>query len=149
MYSLNVTLCFLLFALTGCQHASAFDRAVWLQNPAMEDTHNPRAWMVQDVMENHLHAGMARPAVIALLGEPYQEGIERRLPIGTKIPDSVTGTNERLKPDVAVLNNFMRDHAKPVLVMRYAVGWSTIDPNFLLLLLDSRGVVQAYWVEQG
>jgi hypothetical protein len=154
MSSLKLAAFFLLCSLASCNYSTSFDRDVWFKNPGMEDTHNPRARMVQDVIKNQLKPGMSRKAVLDLLGKPYQEGIERRLPKNTILPDSVSSTNpERFKPEnqertVAAINNFYRLYAKPVMLMRYPVGWSTIDPNFLIIMLNSKGLVEEYWVEQ-
>jgi hypothetical protein len=144
----------LLCLLAGCNYSSSFNQDVWLENPDVGDTSNPRARMVQDVMKNHLKPGMSRKSVLDLLGKPYQEGIERRLPKSTIIPDSISSTDpEKYKPEnsdrtIAAINNFYRLYAQPVMIMRYPVGWSTIDPNFLIIKLNSEGLVEEYWVEQ-
>ena len=150
-------LVFILIAsfLAACNHSSSFDREVWIDNPDVNDTSNPRASMVQDVMENHLVPGMSRKAVLDLLGKPYQEGIERRLPKNTILPDTVSFTNdENLKPEnsdktIDAINKFHELHSEPVTIIRYPVGWSTIDPNFLIIKLNDKGQVEEYWVEQG
>jgi hypothetical protein len=140
--------------LAACNHSSQFDKEVWVDNSAMEDTSNPRAWMVQDLMKNHLKSGMSRKAVLDLLGKPYQEGIECRLPKNTVLPDSISFENDKnLKPEnsrktIDAINNFYRLFAKPVMIIRYPVGWSTIDPSFLIIKLDSNRQVEEYWVEQ-
>lgn len=140
--------------LAACNHSSSFDREVWIDNPDMEDTSNPRAWMVQDVMKNHLKSGMSRKAVLDLLGKPYQEGIERRLSKNTALPGSISFENdENLKPEnsdkaMDAINNFYRLYANPVMIIRYPVGWSTIDPNFLIIKLNDKRQVEEYWVEQ-
>src|SRR5690554_6613107 len=86
--------------LAVCNHSSSFDREVWIDNPDVNDTSSPRASMVQDVMENHLKPGMSRKAVLDLLGEPFQEKIERRLSKNTILPGSVSFTNdENLNPE--------------------------------------------------
>lgn len=140
--------------LTACNHSSSFDREVWVDNSDMEDTSNPRAWMVQDVMKNHLRTGMSRKAVLDLLGKPYQEGIERRLLKTIALPDSISYRNdENLKPEnsdkvMDAIDNFYSLYAKPVMIIRYPVGWSTIDPNFLIIKLNGKRQVEEYWVEQ-
>jgi hypothetical protein len=144
-----------LSALVSCNHSTSFDREAWMDNPEMTNTHNPRARMVQDVIDNRLKAGMTRTSVVALLGQPYKEEVERRLPKNTILPDSISLTNpENLRPEnadraVAEINNFYRLYAKPVRIMRYPVGWSTIDPNFLIVKLNKSGLVEDYWLEQG
>ena len=153
--SLTRLLAFLLLGMLLSCHSASFDQTVWLANPNLEDTHNPRARMVQDVLDHHLQSGMSRKSVVALLGVPYKDGIERRLPKTTVLPDSLSPTNpENRKPEnqnrlIDQLNNFYRMYTQPVRIMRYPVGWSTIDPNFLLIQLSKEGVVEAYWVEQG
>jgi hypothetical protein len=149
-------LLFILFACTlaACNHSSSFDKEVWVDNPDIQDTSNPRAWMVQDVMENHLKSGMSGEAVLDLLGKPYQEGIERRLPKNTVLPDSISFKYDKnLKPEDSekatdAINNFYKLYAEPVMIIRYPVGWSTIDPNFLIIKLNGKRQVEEYWVEQ-
>jgi hypothetical protein len=141
-------------ALVSCNQSTSFDKEAWINNPEMTDTHNPRARMVQDVIDNRLKSGMTRKSILDLLGQPYKEGIERRLPKNTILPDSISATNpENLRPEnakksVAGLNNFYRLYAKPVRIMRYPVGWSTMDPNFLIIKLDTNCLVGDYWIEQ-
>jgi hypothetical protein len=143
-----------LLALGSCNQSTSFNREAWVDHPAVTDTHNPRARMVQDLISNHLKVGMTRKAVVVQLGQPYKEGIERRLPKNTILPDSISATNpENLKPEnekrsVAGLNKFIDLYAAPIMVMRYPVGWSTIDPNFLIIKLDKNGLVEDYWIEQ-
>ena len=50
---------------------------------------------------------------------------------------------------MAAINKFYKLHGKPVLIMRYPVGWSTMDPNFLVIQLNSKHQVVEYWVSQG
>jgi hypothetical protein len=142
------------FIFIGCKHSPNFDKQVWIDNPDVVDTSNPRAWMVEDVMKNHLRPGMSRKAVLDLLGKPYKEGIENRLPKGTKFPDSISFENEEnLKPENSdkatdAINKFQKLYAKPVMLVRYPVGWSTIDPNFLIIKLNEKLQVEESWVEQ-
>lgn len=154
MNLLKLLFIFLACFLTACTHSSTFNKAVWVANPDVGDTSNPRAWMVQDLMKNHLKAGMPKTAVLNLLGTPYQEGIERRLPKNTIIPDSISLENEEnLKPEklakaTDAINNFYKLYAKPVMIISYPVGWSTIDAKFLIIKLNGRREVEDYWVEQ-
>lgn len=140
--------------LLSCSNSASFDQKVWLQNPRMEDTRNPRAHMVQDVIKHHLKAGMLREEVIALLGLPYKEGVEQQLAKGVVIPDSLSAKNpENFKPEnqdkfLAAYNTFRRLHSQPDTVLLYSVGWSTIDPNFLVVKLNGKGRVDSCWVEQ-
>jgi hypothetical protein len=154
MYSLKLAVFFLLYTLTGCSHSNKFDRDIWIKNSDINDYHNPRARMVQDVMKNQLKSGMSRKSVLDLLGQPYKEGIERRLPKNTILPDSISATNpENLRPEnekrsVAGFNKFIQLYAKPIMLMRYPVGWSIIDAKFLIIRLDNKGLVEEYWVEE-
>jgi hypothetical protein len=110
--------------------------------------------MVQDLMRNHLKPGMSRGAVLAMLGKPFKDGIEPRLPKGVMIPDSLSSANAaNLKPEnqqkaLAKLNGFLRLHAQPDTLMLYPVGWATVDPNFLVVKLSGNGTVAESWVEQ-
>lgn len=98
---------------------------------------------------------MSRMTVLDLLGSPYQEGIESRLAKNTVLPDSISYENDKnLKPEnsakaMVAINNFYKMYAKPVMILRYPIGWSTIDPNFLIIKLNGKRQVEAYWIEQG
>lgn len=141
MQRLICFLCLLLSLTTACNPSSSFDKEVWVDNPEMDDTSNPRARMVQDLMQNHLKHGMSREAVLNLLGKPYKDGIEQRLPKGVVIPDSLSFTNsnhfkrENQQKAVDGINTFYRSHSQPDTLMLYPVGWSIIDPNFLVSTL--------------
>ncbi len=145
----------LICLFASCSTSPKFDREVWIENPDVNDQYNPRAKMVQDVIDNHLKIGMSRRSVLVLLGKPLQEGIEQRLPDSTIVPDSVSFDNpENLKPEnkdrvLLEINKFYKSHSKPVMLIRYAVGWSLIDPNYLVIRLNNKGMVEAFWKEQG
>jgi hypothetical protein len=64
----------LVFSAVGCggdATAGAFHEALWKQ-PARYCTKSPRAQMVNDLIDQHLKAGMPMNAVHALLGPPDQ-----------------------------------------------------------------------------
>ncbi|MEJ7560010.1 MAG: hypothetical protein WKF66_16980 [Pedobacter sp.] len=150
----SIVIIFICF-LTGCSSSPLFDRQVWIDNPDEGDRSNPRARMVDDVVKTHLKPGMSKTAVLKLLGKPLYEGIESRLPKNRVIPDSITyADGDASKPEITTkktnaLNNFYRLYAEPVMILRYPVGWSTIDPNYLIVKLSEKGLVQEFWVEQG
>jgi hypothetical protein len=152
-----------LAALSGCTGSARFDPSVWRRNGKITDQSNPRARMVADLMQHHLRTGLPRDSVLFLLGPPYREGIERRLPKGVKLPDSLSVTSlgipnsnaqadslkAKMDAQVKGINAFYRQHAQPDTLMRYPIGWSTIDPNFLIIRLTDKGRVAECWVEQG
>jgi hypothetical protein len=149
------TVTLLIVVLCGCNNTSSkFEKAVWIKHMQVDDRYNPRAGMVQDLIKNHLKPGMSRKAVLDLLGKPYKEGIEQRLPENIVMPDSISFSNpENLKPEnadkaTAAINDFHKLHARPVYLVKYPVGWSTIDPNFLVLTLNDKGMVEKFRVEQ-
>ena len=150
------TITLLIVVLCGCNNTSSkFEREVWIRHTQADDRYNPRAEMVQHLMKNYLKPGMSRKAVLDLLGNPYKESIEQRLPENIVIPNSISFSNpENLKPEkadkaTAAINDFYKLHAKPVFVIEYPVGWSTIDPNFLAIIMDEKGLVERFRVEQG
>lgn len=150
----TTTLLSILGLLGACSYSSSFDRDKWISNTDVNDQHNPRAKMIEDVMQHHLKVGMSRTEFLALLGKPYSDGIQQRLPKGTILPDSVSITSsDNLKPanqDKALVrfNAYYRSHARPDTLMLYPVGWSIIDPNFLTVEFNGKGTVRAYWVEE-
>lgn len=154
MYMAKLTIVIFIVLLFGCNYPSTFDREVWIKHPQVEEIYNPRAMMMQDLMKNNLKPGMSKKALMDLLGKPYKEGIEQRLPENMVIPEAISFENpENLKSEnadkvMAAINNFYRLNAKPVFVIRYPVGWSTIDPNFFVIIMNEEGQVEKYRVEQ-
>ncbi|HQT22509.1 MAG: hypothetical protein B7X86_16220 [Sphingobacteriales bacterium 17-39-43] len=154
MTKLNYILIFFLFVMASCKVDKKFNKERWLANNHVNDTHNPRAYMTEDLLENHLKIGITRDSVFALLGKPYKDGIENRLPKGLKMPDSLSFSNkENLKPENSdratyKINEFMRLNSQPDTLVLYPVGWSTIDPNFLVIKFDNKGVSSDFWIEQ-
>jgi hypothetical protein len=137
---------FFLLLAVSCSESSSFDREVWMQHPDVNDRYNPRLRMVQDVIKNHLNPGMSRMAVIDLLGIPYKEGLEVRLPADIVLPDSLKHF-ETPKAEAAYYD-FFKSYGKSIMLMKYAVGWSIIDPIFLVIELDRKGFVVRYWEEE-
>jgi len=139
------------FALTlgGCSNdynSNTFDKEVWLSNSDISDQDNPRSRMTMDLIKNYLRPGMQRDSIILLLGQPYMEKVDYRLPKGLNVPDSVSNI------DSIGMEKFNEWHGKfsqPDTIMRYPVGWSTIDPNFLIIKLGRDNTVADFWVEQG
>ena len=155
MYLARFATVLLIAHLFSCSSPSTkFDRVLWLKHPQEEDRYNPRARIVDDLIKNHLKPGMTKKEVIDLLGKPYEERIEQRLPKNIVVPDSLSLTNpnnlksENLEALFAEREAFNKLYAKPVLTLHYAAGWSTIDPNFLVIILNEEGLVESYQVEQ-
>lgn len=154
MTNLNFILIFFVFMMVSCEVDKKFNKERWWANNDLNDTRNPRAYMTDDLLKNHLKIGITRDSVLALLGKPYKEGIENRLPKELKIPDSISFSNkENLKPEnrdkaLARINEFMRLNSQPDTLMLYPVGWSTIDPKFLVIKFDNKGLSSEFWVEQ-
>ena len=142
----KLTLVLFLLLAVSCSQSSSFDRKIWMQHPDVADTYNPRLRMVQDVIKNRLKPGMSRKAIIDLLGLPYKEGYEVRLPTNIVVPDSLRlfETQER----EAAYNDFIKRHGKSIMLMKYATGWSSIDPVFLVVQLNRKGMVVRYWEEE-
>lgn len=49
-----------------------FDQSIWTDDEAIHRLPNPRRLMIEDVLSNHLKAGMTRQEVITLLGKPTE-----------------------------------------------------------------------------
>jgi hypothetical protein len=141
-----------------------FDRAVWLSNSDMTDVRNPRANMTEDLLMNYLRPGIHRDSVLILLGEPYLEEIEYRLPKGLDIPDSLSlavdsvgltslfdsldSKEKNQDEDLNKLNRWYQTNSQPDTLMLYSVGWSTIDPNFLVIKFGPDSIAYDFWIEQ-
>jgi hypothetical protein len=142
------------FLVLGCSHSASFDQEVWLQNSGVEDTRNPRAYMVQDVIKNHLRAGMTRQQVVQKLGVPYKEAATYLLPPTMDLPDSLRGpdsvslSEEQQKQLDARSTQFFRTYGQRVKLLEYPVGWSIIDPRFLTVALTPDGRVLRSWVDE-
>ena len=154
MTNLNYALIFFLCMMLSCNAERKFDKEIWLKSSDVNDTKNPRAHMTKDLLENRLKTGITRDSVMALLGKPYKEGIEVRLPKGMEIPDSLSFSNkENLKQKnngggTDRIDAFIRLNAQPDTLMLYPVGWSIIDPIFLVIKLDNKGMAADFWIEE-
>jgi hypothetical protein len=150
----SIAAAFLLSCLvSACSNSVSFNQAIWVDNPSVNDTHNPRAKMVQDLMENQLKPGMSRREVLNLLGTPYRDGIEQRMPRGSSVPDSIAQATSKSTPQnqqkaLDRFNSYYKAHSQPDTLMLYPVGWSIIDPNFLAIQFNGKGQVREYWIEE-
>ena len=147
----------IVIVLNGCSlfyNSGKFDRDVWLSNSDVNDTESPRAQMTKDLMDNYLKPGLHRDSILSLLGEPYLERIESRLPKGVHVPDSlslVDPENFKSENQDRALDNFnqwYRANGQPDTLMLYPVGWSTIDPNFLVVKFSPDSIAYDFWIEQ-
>ncbi|KAA9338457.1 hypothetical protein F0P96_06385 [Hymenobacter busanensis] len=141
----------MLFLPCACNYLGYFDQAAWLKHNDENEKSNPRARMVQDLMDHHLRKGMPHDSVVGLLGLPSHEGVETRLPKGLSYPDSlVYTTNSNLSSQERAdrINEFYRLHGHPDTLLLYPIGWSIIDPMFLAVKMTGHGKVADYWVEE-
>jgi hypothetical protein len=107
------------------------------------------------------------------LGKPYLERIENRLPKGLEVPDSLSLTIDsaglaslfdsvdvqkqkdknnldiRADKELEEYNNWYMANSQPDTLMLYPIGWSTIDPNFLVIKFKADSTVCEFWIEQG
>jgi hypothetical protein len=97
-------------------------------------------------MKNYLRPGMQWDSIIILLGRPYAEKIEYRLPKGLEVPDSVSGIDSI---GIEKFNDWHSRSSQPDTILQYPIGWSTLDPNFLIIKLRKDSTVSDFWVEQG
>jgi hypothetical protein len=110
--------------------------------------------MTRDLLDNYLKPGIHRDSILTLLGEPYLEQIENRLPKGLDVPDSlslVDSGNFKKENQEKALDNFnqwYKDNGQPDTLMLYPVGWSTIDPNFLVIKFRPDSIAYEFWIEQ-
>ena len=149
-------ICIILFALASCTSYKPvdFDRKVWLANNDVDDARNPRARMIKYLQANYLKPGMSKTAVLKLLGPPYEDKIVGRLADGVEVPDSIHIWKYVEEPKAVQtrklkeFNEWMREHEQPDTLLLYPVGWSTMDPNFLVVKFNDRGVASRFWVEQ-
>ena len=154
---LGIWIFFIVVVLNSCsmfKNSDKFDREVWLSNSDMTDTGNPRALMTKDLLENYLKPGIHRDSILTLLGEPYLEHVENRLPKGLDVPDSLSLVDsenfEKENQDKALdnFNQWYKDNGQPDTLMLYPVGWSTIDPNFLVIKFRPDSIANEFWIEQ-
>jgi len=150
IFTIVTTLC----SCSSNYKSDKFDKDTWLSNNAISDRYNPRANMTLDLMENYLKPGMHRDSIIILLGRPYLEKVEKRLPKGLEVPDSLSLTDsanfKEETRDIALknFNDWFSTHGQPDTLMFYPVGWSTIDPKFLVIKFRPDSIAYEFWVEQ-
>ena len=134
----------------SCQ--SKFDKKIWLTHDTMKEIENPRMKMTDDLLKNHLKKGMTKAEVIKLLGKPFSDRIEFRLPENIEIPDSVNVRENLDKPkdDIDKMfssyNKWYHENTQPDTLVTYYIGMS-MDLNFLAIKLDNRDKACDFWVE--
>ncbi len=145
----------LLLALSCTSYTpTAFNREIWLENNDVNDTRNPRARMTKDLLLNHLKPGITKDSILKLLGPAYEDKIVSRLAEGVELPDSLhiwkySSEPKRVQEEkLKEYNEWMHDHSQPDTLLFYPVGWSTIDPNLLVVKFNDRGIAYKFWVEQ-
>lgn len=119
-------------------YSDKFDRETWIENDDMTEANNPRFYMTDDLIKNHLKSGIHRDSILLLLGEPYKEEVGNRIPTGVEIPDSISNITE-----------WYRVNSQPDTVMMYPIGWSTIDPLFFVIKLKPDSTAYDFLIEQG
>lgn len=143
--------------LSNCSRfrtADKFDKDVWQANNNVKNQSNPRADMTDDLLKNYLKVGMQKNLILDLLGEPLEEKIENRLPKGLKVPDSLSLTDsvnfKKENQDKASknFNDWFKTNSQPNTLLLYPIGWSTIDPKFLVIKLKPDNTASEFWIEQ-
>ena len=148
-----------LFLFIACNEPSDnrqsnFDRDIWLANNEMEDQNNPRAAMTEDLLSSYLTTGLTRDSIFSLLGEPYSEEITLRLKKGVVTPDSISphkfvGQPKELQDKkLAEFNEWYQNNSQPDTLIIYPIGWSYIDPNFLVIKMNPDSIAYDFWIEQ-
>ena len=140
------TLTTVLNSCSSNYNSDTFKKEVWLSNNDIKDKNNPRSRMTKDLIKNYLRPGIQRDSIIILLGQPYMEKIEYRLPNGLEVPDSLSSIDPI---GIEKFNDWHNKFSQPDTIMRYPIGWSTIDPNFLIIKLGQDSTVIDFWTEQG
>ena len=132
----TITLLFLFILHISCQNK--FDKKIWLEqkNNKLTTFDNPRLQMVRDVISNHLHIGMHKDSIIAVLGKPYQDKEKFYIPKGIKQPDSLRKIiliKDKKKRDLyfGYLNKWYKENSIKGHFLIYPIGWDIIDPIFL------------------
>jgi len=150
----NTVIIFLFFlsfsTITSCQ--TKFDREIWIKNNSLYKKKNPRFYMIDDLLENHLKVGMSKNSIIHLLGEPNKDTIELYIPKGIKLPDSLKFKNKQLlivKDDrINYINEWYHKNYKSARFLSYPVGWSLIDPLTLKIMLDEKYKIVDFWIKE-
>jgi len=135
-------------------YSEPFDQKLWMKHNDIKELNNPRAKMVNDLIRNHLKKGMAKSEIINLLGNPYFDGIQSRLPKGMKAPDSLDllktiGKSKKIRQDVLdKWNKWYLENSQPDTLLLYAAGWSLMDPNSLAIRLNDKNIAYEFWLKQ-
>ncbi len=91
--------------------------------------------MLKDLFEHYLQEGMSKAEVTDLLGSPYSDWIQERLPKGMDIPDSVDIVNDsgnvgevkkERERQLDRFNNWYMNHSVPKRLLGYPVGWDLL-----------------------
>jgi len=154
-YSLIIISLIVLIFSSSCQNRK-FDQKVWFENNSNDyaDTKNPRIYMVDDIIKNHLKIGMKKEDVIKILGKPTIDTIGVYLPKNIKFPDSlsiidkVDLSKEKKEQYLHLINEWYKKNYKSAPMLTYYVGWSTMDPVFLEIRLDDENKIIDFWDRQ-
>lgn len=135
-------------SISSCQ--SNFDQKKWLENNDLSNTKNPRANMTKDLMNNYLKVGMKKEEIIELLGDPSSDTLSVYLPKNLHLPDSLNLLKSKEDPQKALdlVNIWFKNNSKEAHLMYYPVGWSMIDPRFLVIRLDNDKLIADFWIEE-
>lgn len=161
-YSTRIIIVIFTYFVLSCnsksknEYSTNFNQKIWLENGELGNgtENSPRARMIDDLIKNYLKEGMTKSEIIALLGNPYKDGIEQRLPKGIEIPDSLdivstVGKSIEVRQKALVdWNNWYSEHSQPDTLLLYTAGWSYIDPNSLVIKLNDKDVAYEFWLEQ-
>tara|TARA_R110001592_G_C12733691_1_gene710143 strand:- start:71 stop:604 length:534 start_codon:yes stop_codon:yes gene_type:complete len=135
---------------------SIFNQKIWLDNMELGDglKQNPRAPMTNDLMNNHIKNGMSRTEIIDLLGQPFKDEIQERLPNDIHQPDSINlrsiigESDEKRQKILTDYNNWYHQNLRPDTLLIYTVGWTMTDSIFLVVKLNDKNSVNEFWIEQ-
>ena len=146
----------LISCVTKSKDNSIFNQKIWLDNTQLGDglNQNPRALMTNDLMNNHLKNGMSRTEIINLLGQPFKDEIQERLPNNIQQPDSINlrsimgVSDEKRQKILTDYNNWYHQNLRPDTLLIYPVGWTKTDSIFLVVKLNDKNSVNEFWMEQ-
>lgn len=117
-----------------------FNKKEWIINNDFQINNNPRKQMVSDIIKNILKKEMSKSEVENYLGKSKKEVISK-LNNSAIRPDSVKIGDQNY-------NKWYKQNSKEITILKYILGSTLGNYQFLIIQIDKNDLVIDYWVEK-
>ena len=151
---INLNLLVLFFVVSSC--TGQFDSTAWKSvDSSVESGDNTRSQMADDLLENYLEKSMTKAQVLELLGDPNEQGVQKRVApeVARTIPDSISAftivklPKEEQADRMEQMNKWLTANSEMMDLFVYNSGWRGMDPLVLFIRFENDKVID-YWLSQ-